>query len=473
LITKLLHKLQVDERASGWAGDGEKLPRVEEGVGKIVYYFLMLFVLVGFFEVLGLTIITEPLNALLAGVFAYLPHLVAAGALAVAAWIVAAILRGLTRRLLEATNIDKKVTEQTDSDRLSVSKALSEAVYWLIWLIFLLPILGALGLQSLVEPLTAMFNEVLAFVPQLLAAIVILVVGWFVAKIVRRIVTSFLVAIGTDEFSDRIGLGRVLGKQNLSGLLGIVVFIIILVPVVIASLDALNMTSLTAPLSAMLASIFTAVPAILAAVAILVVAYVIGKLLGELVATVLEGVGFDNILIFLGLAKEPVTGRMAPSQLVGTIVLVAVLVLAALSATSILNMPALTLILAQFLGFAWRIIVGLVIFGLGLWLASLIVSGIEATDWPHKKLAVIFTRIAVIALATAMALGQMGLADAIINLAFGLIVGGFVLAAALAFGLGGREVAGRELEGWVTAVHEEENVIIVQQDSPAAKDEQE
>jgi hypothetical protein len=158
---------------------------------------------------------------------------------------------------------------------------------------------------------------------------------------------------------------------------------------------------------------------------------------------------------------------------VGTIVLVAVLVLAALSATSILNMPALTLILVQFLGFAWRIIVGLVIFGLGLWLASLIVSGIEATDWPHKKLAVIFTRIAVIALATAMALGQMGLADAIINLAFGLIVGGFVLAAALAFGLGGREVAGRELEGWVTAVHEEENVIIVQQDSPAAKDEQE
>jgi len=54
-----------------------------------------------------------------------------------------------------------------------------------------------------------------------------------------------------------------------------------------------------------------------------------------------------------------------------------------------------------------------------------------------------------------MALSQMGLADSIINLAFGLTLGGIALAVALAFGLGGRDVAERELESWVTAVHEE------------------
>jgi len=111
------------------------------------------------------------------------------------------------------------------------------------------------------------------------------------------------------------------------------------------------------------------------------------------------------------------------------------------------------------------------IFGVGLWLASMIVKGIEATDWPHKRLAVIFARIGVIALATAMALGTMGLAESIINLAFGLIVGGFALAAALAFGLGGREVAGRELESWATAVHEE-GVASGSAESPSEDNEQ-
>jgi len=63
----------------------------------------------------------------------------------------------------------------------------------------------------------------------------------------------------------------------------------------------------------------------------------------------------------------------------------------------------------------------------------------------------------VIALATAMALGQMGLADTIINMAFGLTLGAIALAIGLAFGLGGREVAGRELDSWVGAVHAQED----------------
>jgi len=415
----------------------------------------MLFVLLAFFEVLGMSIITEPLNALLASVGAFIPSLISAGALIVAAWIIASILRGITRRALRAAGVDKRVAESTDSDSMPISKALAEAVYWLVWLIFLPPILGALGLESLVEPLVQMFNELLGYIPNILAASIIVLVGWFVAKIVRRVVTSFLVAIGTDEFSDRIGLGKMLGEQNLSGLLGLLTFIVILIPVSIAALEALQMTALTTPLSSMLESIFLAIPAILVAAGILLVAYIFGKLLADLVTNLLEGIGFDNILVNLGVSKEPMTGRVTPSQIVGNLVLLGVMIMATLGATSILNFPALSLVVTQFLAFTWRIVVGLVIFGIGLWLANVLVNGIEATDWPQKRLAAIFTRITVIVLAGAMALNQMGLADSIINLAFGLTLGGIALAVALAFGLGGRDVAERELESWVTTVHEE------------------
>jgi len=454
LVLKLLHRLDLDNRMEKSAGD-EGVPQVEEILSKIVYYILMLFVLVAVFEILGLTIITEPLNALLATIGAYMPLFIAGVVLIVAAWIVAVILRGLTRRLLEGAGIDKRVGDETGADSNSVSKAVSEAVYWLVWLIFLPAILGAFGLQSLVAPLTNMWVEILAYIPQLIAAAVIFVVGYFVARIVRRIVVSFLVAIGTDDFSDRIGLGKMLGKQNLSGLLGLITFILILIPIIIAGLEALGFEALTAPLSAMLETTFTAIPAILAAALILIVAYVIGKLLGELVASVLEGVGFDNILMTLGLTKESNTGRMTPSQIVGYLVMIGVVYLAALSASSMLELPALTLVLTGFFAFAVRILVGLVIFGLGLWLAGLLVKVVDASDWPQKNLASIFVRVVVIALATAMALSQMGLADSIINMAFGLTLGAAALAVALAFGLGGREVAGRELEGWVGVLHDE------------------
>lgn len=455
IVRRLLARTNLDNRAAKWAA-GEKVPAVEEGIAKIIFYILMIFVLVAFFEVLGLTVITEPLNALLSGLMAYIPNLLAAGALAVAAWIVATILRGLTRRVLETANLDRRLGEQGAPEKPSVSNALSQAVYWLIWLIFLPPILGTLGLNSLVAPLTNMFNQVLAYLPKVFAALVILVVGWFVAKIVQRIVSGLLAAVGVDAFSERVGLNKVLGKQTLSSILGLIVFILILLPVIIASLQALQLTALTAPLSAMLETAFNAIPAILAAFVILVVATIIGRLVGDLVASLLEGFGFDNIFVALGLTKEPIAGRTTPSQVVGKLVLVVIILLAALGAASLLNFPAISVIITQFIGFAWNIIIGLVVFGIGLWLANLIAGVIMDSNLHQKRLAALFARVAVVALATAMALGQMGLADSVVNLAFGLTVGAVAVALALAFGLGGREIAGRELQGWVDSIHQED-----------------
>jgi hypothetical protein len=456
LVRKVLRRINLNSRAANMA-KGENVPSLEEDIAKIVYYVLMLLVLVGFFEVLGMTIITEPLNSLLDMILSYVPNLLAAGILIVVAWIAATILRGLTRRILEAANLDKRLGEATESEQKSLSKAFSEAVYWLVWLIALPPILGALGLTSLVLPLTNMFNEVLAYVPNLIAAAAILLIGWFVARIVRRILTSFLEAVGTERFAERIGLKRLMGEQSLSNLLGLVAFILILLPVVIGALNALQLSALTAPLTNMPGIILNAIPAVIGAFVVLAVAVVIGRMVGDLVANLLQGLGFDNILVSLGLTRST-EGRTTPSWVVGALVMVAIVLLATLSATSLLNFPALTVVITQFINFAWNVLLGLLIFGVGLWLASLIANAVEASSIQQKRQAALFVRIAVIVFATSMALDQMGLADSIVNLAFGLTLGAVAVAAALAFGLGGREIAGQELSGWVNALqqHEEE-----------------
>jgi hypothetical protein len=63
----------------------------------------------------------------------------------------------------------------------------------------------------------------------------------------------------------------------------------------------------------------------------------------------------------------------------------------------------------------------------------------------------------ILVLPGAMALRRMGLANEIINLAFGLLLGAIAVAVALAFGLGGRELAGHQLEEWRQSVESDES----------------
>jgi Mechanosensitive ion channel, conserved TM helix len=447
LVRRLLARIGVDRRINKTAGDAG-VPQVEAGIASIVFWLLMLFVLLAFFEVLGLTIITQPLNALLGVIMGWVPQLLAAGVLVLAAWIVAKILRGLVKGALQAAGADKKAASQTGDESLPISNSVGEVVYWLVWLLFLPAILGALGMQSLLVPLQSMFDQFMSYLPMLAAAVVILIVGWFVAKIVRRIVTSFLVAIGTDKFSERVGLAKNMGKQTLSGVLGMIVFVLVLIPVIIAALQALQLTALTAPLTALLTQVLLAVPAILAAFVVLVVAWVIGRLVGDLVAGLLEGVGFDNILSKLGLTRELPSAKWTPSKVVGLIVMIGILLLGVQAAVGLVHWAPLTVMVSAFLLFAARIIIGLIIFALGLWLANLLGSAVMESEWPQKSLASAFVRVVVIVLATAMALQEMQLASSIINLAFGLTLAGIALAIGLAFGLGGRETAQVQVGKW-------------------------
>jgi hypothetical protein len=93
--------------------------------------------------------------------------------------------------------------------------------------------------------------------------------------------------------------------------------------------------------------------------------------------------------------------------------------------------------------FGGQLLMGLAIFCIGLFLANLAASSILASKTENPKLFAGIVRFSILFIVAAMALGQMGLAKDIVNLAFGLLLGAAAVAAALAFGLGGRDTAGR------------------------------
>jgi hypothetical protein len=460
-VRSALQRTDVDNRVARWVAgpeEGGAVP-VEEWLSQGVYYLLLLFVAVAFFEVLNLTLITEPLNRLLNQIFEYAPRLLGAGLLALVAWIVASVARLVVSRVLKVANLDKRLADQSgleESEQVPLTKTAGDAVYWLVFLLFLPAILGALEIQGLLDPVQGMVDDILGFLPDLFAAALILVVGWFVARIVQRIVTNLLSALGIDRFGEEAGIAAALGKQQLSGLIGLIIYILILIPVLIAALDALNMQAITQPASDMLTTIFGALPALFGAFLVLAIAYVVGRVAAGLIANLLAGFGFNTILERLGLGKTPAEGERTPSEIVGYLVLVAIMLFAGIEALNLLNFELLAEGLAQFTAFAGQVILGLIIFAVGLYFANLAASTIRATGAAQARLLAIGARVAILVLAGAMALRQMGLANEIVNLAFALVLGAIAVAVALAFGLGGRDVAARQLEEWVDAIQSEE-----------------
>lgn len=446
VVRGALRKLGLDRRLSeSVAAKGAAEPlQVSRRIGKSVFYLIMLFVLVAFFQTLGLTIVTEPLTAFLNQLFEYAPRLIAAGVLLFLAWVVATVLRFVVRQVLAATKIDRRLTREAGvekQDDLPVAKTLSDATYWLVYLLFLPALLDALAVPGLLAPVRDMVTKILGFMPNLLAAAVILGIGWFVARIVQRVATNLLVAAGADRLSKRVGLSKVIGDNKLSVALGLVVYILTLVPVIVGSLNALQMEAVTGPASQMLNIILGTLPGILAAVLVVGVAYVVARIVSGLTMNMLVAIGFDKLPARLGLAAKPVKGHRTPSQIAGTIVMVAIVLFATMQALPMLGFDLLAGMMSDFLTFASRVLLGLVIFGFGLFFAKLVADMVRDSRIANARLLSTIARVAILVLAGAMGLRQMNLAQEIINLAFGITLGAVAIAAAIAFGIGGRNAA--------------------------------
>ena len=299
--------------------------------------------------------------------------------------------------------------------------------------------------------------------------------GWIIARIVRGVVTNLLLATGADRLGTRIGL-RATEEEgiSLSSLLGTVAYVLVLIPAVIAALNELDIQAISGPAILMLERILAAIPQIIVAALVLVVAYFVGKFVADLVTNLLRGAGFDNIMTVLGLPElnlgsstpSPVqpgldaegrpistvqTPGRTPSEIVGIIALVAIVLFGAVTATEILDFEGLTQIVRAILRIGARILSGLVVFAVGLYLANLAFRLVNSMGTGQAKILAQAARISVIVFVGAMALQQMGVAPDIVNLAFGLLLGAIAVAIAIAFGLGGRDVAADQLREWLAS----------------------
>lgn len=462
LTRKALAALHVNERMASQVRPALNLERI---LASVVFWVVFLFALIATFNVLSINSVSGPLANLASAVLLYLPRILLAAALGLIAWLLATVGRNVVNRSLASTRLDDKLSEG-EADTPPVSKTLGQVVYWLIILVFLPAIVGALHIQGLMAPLSDMITKLLAILPNIIAAVLIGGIGWLIANVVRNLVSSILSATSIDRFTRSED-----GEQGikLSQLCGTLAFILVIVPSLIAALDALQIEVIARPARDMLQLFLVAIPNILAAAAILFIAWYIGRFAASLLSQLLAQLGVDRIPRYLGLdfdgSESPIaqagttpstttaprvstSGNIALSTLIGRVALFFIMLFATVEAANRMGFGSVRGLVDQLIAFAASVLFGLVILAVGQWLANLAAAAIRRASSDHSLALSRIARIAILGLVVAMGLHAMGFADSIVNLAFGLILGAVAIAIALAFGLGGREAAARVTRSW-------------------------
>ena len=389
----------------------------------------------------------------LANFINFLPQLLMGIVLIIVAWVVATLVKKALVKGLEATGMSSKLSKwgaaDTDDQGSNMVSALGKVGYFLVWVLFLPGIFATFGLESIGRPVTNMIDTALAFLPNIIAALIILVLGFYVAKFVKNLIYNLGVAANVDKMMNKL-TGSTdnsntemvkSNKQTLASVLANTVYVLILIPIVLMALDVLNIDTIAQPISEVLNSILGAIPNILVAVVLLAVGVAIAKFPGDMLKDLLRGTGFNKYSSYLNKSGDM---NVDLAKIIGNTVAALIGVFFLVEALNALNLTMLNDIVAAIIAYLPNILFAAIIIGLAFIGGKMLASAINKST--GSKFAGELIKYIVIVFALFMALDQLNFGSNIVNLAFLFIIGGLAVAFAVSFGLGGRDFARKQLE---------------------------
>jgi hypothetical protein len=191
------------------------------------------------------------------------------------------------------------------------------------------------------------------------------------------------------------------------------------------------------------------IPSLIAGLLILAVGYVVAKILQSATRAVLSRVGYDRFLAKIGVVDS--SDSRAGTNWTGTAVFWLVILAAVMQAARAWNLQMVADGVSQIIGYVPHVIGAAVIFAAALyvgdWVRGRIAHG-EGARPGQRPLVASAVRAAVLTLGAFMALRELQIAPEIVTIAFTVTLAAIALAAALAFGLGSRSVAGHVTQEW-------------------------
>lgn len=465
---KALRKARLDDRVGvkqegepGKPGKEEKRWTPERIIAKVVFFGVLLLAFLIIFEFMNVPAITQPFSQIYAGFSGLITGVIKAGLILLVAWIVATLLKKAIQmaghRLNLSKLLDKTGQESTSVNQTKWVDTVANIVFYLVLLLALPAVLDALGLRGISGPFEDLLNSFLAFIPKLVAAAAIFAIGYIVAKIVRDILTKFLEAAGLNKFAEKLHLADYVKGSSLAKAIGTVVFILIMIPVTISALEALDIRGISDPAISMLNNVLAMIPNIIVAIVLILVGVFVAKWLKGVVVSLLENLGVNSLASKMGLGGR--TSSTSIAQVVGTIVQIIIILLFVSEALQVANLDFMASLATAIFAYLPMVIAAIVILAVGFWLANMaerLVGSVLVDASGEPSVLRHVAKYAILGIAFFMAISQLGIAPMIVNTAFLLILGAVALAFGLAFGLGGRETAARYLKKAEKSIDETE-----------------
>lgn len=349
-------------------------------------------------------------------------------------WLFALIVKKIVYKLMIRTDWDERLLGNTIMD---TNKFIANLMYYLIMLILLLIVLEMIGASYVLNPLKDMLYNMVGFIPSILLAGAILFIGYIIAKVISNLVKMAGSII--DRFADKIGFKD---SNKLISFFQQIVFFIIFIPFLIQALNALKLNAITNPANNILHKMMDAIPNLIGAIVIVSLFAIGGKFLTSFLKDLLLNLGTDNLTkkLHLFILQED----QSLSKVISNVVFFFLVFFGVVSGIEMLGFTRLSDILHNMLNLTGDIIFGIIVIVIGNFIAVSVYNVISKSK--ENKFAAGISRVAIMGLFLAISLRTMGIANSIVELAFGLTLGSLAITVALAYGLGGREAAGKHME---------------------------
>ncbi len=374
--------------------------------------------------------------------------LIVAAIVIVLGYLIAKFAAALVSGAINRTSLGQKAKSTGGN----IGRSLSKAVFWVLFLVFILLGLkqsgfGGESLGFVDDMLTSIFT----YVPNIIGAAIILGIGTILARVVKEALSSTLEVAQVDNLASRFGFAGADAQptNNISRSLGGLAGAFVLLLAGGSAIDKLGIETISKPINELVDTIIAFTPDALIAALIMAATVFIGRFASNLVRNTLPALGVDDSLGAIASLDGTSRPGFVPSKLLGTLTFVGILVMGLTAALAQLKIPQLTDVFETIRNIGGKIILGSIIIGVGLFIASFVAKIVSQTS---GELAGSIVKYATLILITFMGLSQMGLGNGIVENAFEYLVMGtaaaFGIGGAIAFGLGGREWAAKKLNKW-------------------------
>lgn len=371
------------------------------------------------------------------------PTVIEALLLLLIAFLCATLVKALVKKTLTLVKIDEIKVD--DKSKINLSDFFAKIFYLLTFALFVPGIFDKLGLTRIGQPIVSMMDKFLSYLPNIMAAIIILVIGLCIAKIVRDILIPVFKSLNVDKYVEKLGVKQD-SKATVSEVLGNLVYALILIPVVIAALDSLKIEAISKPATEMLNNILVFIPRIAITIAIVFVGKFIATLAGELLEKLLISIGTDTATANLIKASGTKTDKeFSLSGIIAGVVKYVIIIFFLVEGLNILQLEVLTNVGNKIISYMPYAISSAIILGIAILTGNFAENSINK-KFTDSKVTALIVKLIIIVIGAFITLYQLGIAASLVQSAFIIVLGAFAVAFAIAFGVGGREFASNMLK---------------------------